>query len=79
MDFDKMDSQEREATASKKKSFRFIDERTSKKYTVRSTYGILQKPCCGCLCRYCPYSNKKGSTKITGSEFYDIEELHNLF
>lgn len=77
-----MDSQERQATASRKKSFRFIDKTGkdgNRSYTVRSTYGILQKPCCGCLCRYCPYSNERDSTKITGSEFYDIEELHKLF
>ena len=69
MDFDQLDTQEKNASANKKKTFRF-ETKKGKKYTVRTTYGILQQPCCGNMCQYCVYGNKRGSTEVK-----DIEDL----
>ena len=46
------------ATQQKKKVFKY------KQFTVRSTYGILQDPCCGMNCMYCVYGVNKGSTTV---------------
>jgi biotin synthase-like enzyme len=46
------------ASTDKKKTFKY------KEFTIRSTYGILQDPCCGMNCMYCEYGVNKGSTTV---------------
>jgi len=53
-----LDELNEEATKQKKKTFKY------KEFTVRSTYGISQSPCCGMNCIYCIYGVNKGSTEV---------------
>ena len=46
------------ASQEKKKTFKYGE------FTVRSTYGISQSPCCGMNCFYCIYGVKKGSKEV---------------
>lgn len=72
MDFEKLDSQEKEASRNKKRTFKFGD------YTVRSRYGVVKgRKCCGNRCRYCVYNFKweKGCDEVNMNLVKDIEEL----
>jgi 2-iminoacetate synthase ThiH len=56
MDKKELDEMNLKASNAKQKTFKY------KQFTVRSTFGIAQSPCCGNNCMYCVYGFKKGST-----------------
>ena len=67
MDKKELDELNEIATQKKQKVFRY------KQFTIRSTYGISQSPCCGMNCIYCLYGVNKGSTDVLvkNSTIYD--------
>jgi hypothetical protein len=67
MDKKELDNLNKIASQQKKKTFRY------KQFTIRSTYGISQSPCCGNNCMYCLYGCIKTSTDVLvkNSTIYD--------
>jgi hypothetical protein len=64
MDIEKINELNKIACQEKNKTFKY------KQFTIRSTYGISQLPCCGNNCMYCIYGVKRGSTEVI-----DIKKL----